>query len=291
MSKQIDRPAARTMPVLAVRGLVVFPGVILQFDVGRKKSILAVKQALETDRLLFVVTQTDLSESEPVAEDLYKIGVIAKVRQVVHTSEEGIKVHIEGLSRAEIMSIVQNEPYLVGSIEPCAEPAFRESVKTEALNRIAQEKFEEYIRWFRQVPPDILLSVMQQKDCGKLADFIASNIGVDFEQKQVILDELHPVRRIIKLNAMLSDEIRVLTLEREITQKAQEQMDENQRNYMLREQMRVIANELGEEDPQEESDGMREKIQSLNMPEAAKTKLLKDVDRLSKCLTVLMKVP
>ncbi|MBO5252730.1 MAG: endopeptidase La [Clostridia bacterium] len=282
MSKHIESPNARTMPVLAVRGLVVFPGVILQFDVGRKKSILAVKQALETDRLLFIVTQTDLSESEPVAEDLYKIGVIAKVRQVVHTSEEGIKVHVEGLSRAEIMSVIQSEPYLVGSIEPCVEPAFRESVKTEALNRIAQEKFEEYIRWFRQVPPDILLSVMQQKDCGKLADFIASNIGVDFEQKQVVLDELHPVRRLMKLNAILTDEIRVLTLEREITQKAQEQMDENQRNYMLREQMRVIANELGEEDPQEESDRMREKIQSLNMPESAKEKLLKDCDRLAK---------
>ena len=108
MSKQIERPNAKTMPVLAVRGLVVFPGVILQFDVGRKKSILAVKQALETDRLLFIVTQTNLSENEPVAEDLYKIGVIAKVRQVVHTSEDGIKVHVEGLRRAEIMSVIQN---------------------------------------------------------------------------------------------------------------------------------------------------------------------------------------
>ena len=282
MNKHIDLPEARTMPVLAVRGLVVFPGVILQFDIGRKKSILAVKQALETDRLVFVVTQTDLSESEPVAEDLYKIGVIAKIKQVVHTSEEGIKVHVEGLQRAEIMGVVQNEPYLVGSVEPCVEPSFRETLKTEALNRIAQEKFEEYIRWFRQVPPDILLGVMQQKDCGKLADFIAANVSLDYVHKQTVLDELHPVRRIIKLNSILTDEIQVMTLEREIQQKAQEQMDENQRNYMLREQMRVIANELGEEDPQEESEAMREKIESLNMPQAAKEKLLKECDRLAK---------
>ena len=282
MSKSTNLPEARTMPVLAVRGIVVFPGMILQFDIGRKKSILAVKAALDTDRLVFVVTQTDLSENEPNAEDLYKIGVIAKIKQVVHTSDEGIKIHVEGLSRAEIMAVVQSEPYLTGSVVPCVEPAFRETHRTEALSRIAQEKFEEYIHWFRQVPPDILLGVMQQKDCGKLADFMAANLSLDFEQKQCILDELHPVRRIVRLNSILSDEIQIMALEREISQKAQEQMDENQRNYMLREQMRAIANELGEEDPQEESEEMRAKIEALQLPEAAKTKLLKECDRLAK---------
>lgn len=271
------------MPVLAVRGLVVFPGMILQFDIGRKKSVLAVKAALETDRRVFVVTQTDLSENEPTAEDLYKIGVIAKIKQIVHTSDEGIKIHVEGLSRAEIMSVVQDEPYLTGSILPCEEVSFRSSYKTEALNRIAQERFEEYIRWFRQVPPDILLGVMQQKDSGKLADFIAANISLDFEQKQCILDELHPVRRIVRLNSILTDEIQVMALEREISQKAQEQMDENQRMYMLREQMRAIASELGEEDnPQEEADELRERIEALKLPQVAREKLLKECDRFAK---------
>ena len=271
------------MPVLAVRGLVVFPGMMLQFDIGRKKSVLAVKAALDADRLVFVVTQTDLSENEPTAEDLYKIGVIAKIKQVVHTSDEGIKLHVEGLSRAEIMAVIQDEPYLIGSILPCEEVSFRQSYKTEALNRIAQEKFEEYIRWFRQVPPDILLGVMQQKDSGKLADFIAANISLDFEQKQCILDELHPVRRIVRLNEILNDEIQVMTLEREISQKAQEQIDENQRAYMLREQMRAIASELGEEDnPQEESDELRAKIEALQLPQVAREKLLKECDRFAK---------
>jgi len=282
MSREINYAQARTLPVLAVRGLVVFPGMILQFDVGRKKSILAVKQALETDRTLFVVTQTDLSESEPVAEDLYKVGVIAKVKQVVHTSEDGIKIHVEGLQRAEIMSVVVSDPYLVGTVEPLEEPSARENLKTEALRRIAHEKFEEYIRWFRQVPPDILMGVMQKKNCGELADFIAANISIDFEQKQSILDELHPVTRLIKLNSILSDEIEVMALEREIQQKAQEQMDENQRNYMLREQMRAIANELGEEDPMEEAQEMQEKIKALAAPETVKAKLLKESERLAK---------
>jgi ATP-dependent Lon protease len=133
------------------------------------------------------------------------------------------------------------------------------------------------------VPPDILLGVMQQKDCGDLADFIAANISLDFEQKQCILDELHPEKRIAKLNDILSDEIKVLSLEREISQKAQEQMDENQRVYMLREQMRAIASELGEEDnPQEESDEFRQRIEKLNLPQVAREKLLKECDRLAK---------
>ena len=174
----------RVLPVLAVRGLVVFPGMIVQFDIGRKKSVLAAKAALDTDsRELFIVTQTDLSESEPMAEDLYKIGVIARIKQVVHIADNGIKLHVEGIERAEIM---------------------------------AQEGFEGYIRWCRRVPPGILLGVMQQKDCGDLADFIAANISLDFEQKQCILDELHPEKRIAKLNDILSDEIKVLSLEREI---------------------------------------------------------------------------
>lgn len=283
MSKPINSAELQTMPVLAVRGLVVFPGMILQFDIGRKKSVLAVKAALETNRQIFVVTQTDLSENEPTADDLYKIGVIAKIKQIVHTSDEGIKLHVEGISRAEIMAVVQEEPFLTGSILPCVEPNFRASYKTEALNRVAQDKFEEYIRWFRNVPSDILLGVMQEKDSGKLADFIAANIALDFEQKQCILDELHPVRRVVRLNSILTDEIQIMTLEREISQKAQEQMDENQRTYMLREQMRAIASELGEEDnPQEESDEMREKILKLNLPQAAEEKLLKECDRFAK---------
>ena len=123
---------------------------------------------------------------------------------------------------------------------------------------------------------DLITSAGLIDNPGMLADFIASNVSLDYVHKQTILDELHPVRRIAKLNSILTDEIKIISLEREIQQKAQEQMDENQRNYMLREQMRAIANELGEEDPQEESEAMREKIEALNMPESSKKKLLKE---------------
>ncbi len=280
-------PDPRVMPVLAVRGIVVFPGMILQFDIGRKKSVRAVKAALEADREIFIVAQTDLSETEPGEDNLYKMGVIARIKQIVHTSDEGIRLHVEGVSRAEINRVMQEEPYLIGEIQPVSEKRFRSThsgrENMEALMRVAKEKFEEYIGWFRNVPSDIVLGVIQQKDSGKLADFIAANTAIEFEKKQRILDELHPMRRLQQLVRILTTEIQIMTLERHISEQAQEQMDENQRNYMLREQMRAIAKELGEDDnPQEEADTFREKILALEMPEAAKEKLLKECDRFSK---------
>lgn len=282
MSKDKNASPLQTLPVLAVRGLVVFPGMLLQFDIGRKKSVLAVKAALEADRLVFIATQTDLAESDPKAENLYQTGVIARIKQLVHTQDEGIKLHVEGVSRAALRTVLQDTPYLVGEVRACTETQFRASHKTEALNRIAQEYFEAYIRYFRQVPPDILLGVMKIRDSGKLADFIAMNISLDFEEKQCILDELHPVRRIVRLNTILNNEIQVMALEREITQKAQEQVDDNHRAYLLREQMRAISAELGEEEnPQEEAQELRARIQALKLSEVAEKKLLKECDRLA----------
>lgn len=269
------------LPVLAVRGLVFFPGMMLQFDVARKKSILAVSEALSKDRLIFLVTQTDLSEKEPTGDDLYKIGVIAQVQQVVHHSEEGIKLHVEGLCRGEIRTLLREEPYLLGDISKCAMLTYKPSYRSEALLRIIHEKFDEYLRLFKHVPPDVLLGVLQEKDCGRLADYIASNISIDFERKQYILDELRPLKRMQKLIDVLTEEIKILGVENEINQKAQAQMDENQREYFLKEQMRAIANELGEDDsPQQEADDLREKVIALGLPQVCEEKLLKECDKL-----------
>ena len=143
------------LPVLAVRGLVFFPGMMLQFDVARKKSILAVSEALSKDRLIFLVTQIDLSEKEPRGEDLYKTGVIARIAQVVHHSEEGVKLHVEGICRGEINSLLREEPYLLGDVTKCPMLTYKPSYRSEALLRIVHEKFDEYLRLFKHVPPDI----------------------------------------------------------------------------------------------------------------------------------------
>ena len=269
------------LPVLAVRGLVFFPGMMLQFDVARKKSVLAISDALSKDRLIFLVSQTDLSDKEPTGDDLYKTGVIARIKQVMHHSEEGVKLHVEGACRGEISTLLQEEPFLLGQITKCPVLTYKPSYRSEALLRIVHEKFDEYLRLFKHVPPDILLGVLQEKDCGRLADYIASNISIDFERKQYILDELRPLKRLQKLIDVLTEEIKILSVENEINQKAQAQMDENQREYFLKEQLRAITSELGEDDnPQQEADELRERVLALGLSQVCEEKLLKECDKL-----------
>lgn len=270
-----------TLPVLAVRGLVFFPGMMLQFDITRKKSVMAASEAIARDRLIFLVSQVHMGDKEPVGDDLYKMGVIARIKQVLHHSEEGAKLHVEGLCRGEIISLAQEEPYLLGNVVKCPLLTYKKSSRSEALIRIIHEKFDEYLRLFKHVPPDVLLGVLQEKDCGRLADYIASNISIDFERKQYILDELRPLKRMQKLIDVLTEEIQILEVENEINQKAQAQIDENQREYFLKEQLRAITNELGDDDnPQQEADELREKVHKLGLQKVCEEKLLKECDKL-----------
>ncbi|MCI9226318.1 MAG: endopeptidase La [Acutalibacter sp.] len=270
-----------TLPILAIRGLVFFPGMMLQFDITRKKSVLAASEAIARDRLIFLVSQVHMSENEPVGDDLYKIGVIARVKQVLHHTSDGAKLHVEGLCRGEIMSLVQEDPYLVGNIVKCPVLTYKKSYRSEALIRIIHQKFDDYLRLFKHVPPDVLLGVLQEKDCGRLADYITANISIDFERKQYILDELRPLKRMQKLIAVLTEETQILQVENEINQKAQAQIDENQREYFLKEQLRAITSELGEDDnPQQEADEIKGKVLSLKLPKVCEEKLLKECDKL-----------
>lgn len=270
-----------TLPILAIRGLVFFPGMMLQFDITRKKSVLAASEAIARDRLIFLVSQVHMSENEPVGDDLYKIGVIARVKQVLHHTSDGAKLHVEGLCRGEIMSLVHEDPYLVGNIVKCPVLTYKKSYRSEALIRIIHQKFDDYLRLFKHVPPDVLLGVLQEKDCGRLADYITANISIDFERKQYILDELRPLKRVQKLIAVLTEETQILQVENEINQKAQAQIDENQREYFLKEQLRAITSELGEDDnPQQEADEIKGKVLSLKLPKVCEEKLLKECDKL-----------
>ncbi|HIU31449.1 MAG TPA: endopeptidase La [Candidatus Caccousia avistercoris] len=272
-----------TLPALALRGLVIFPEMMIQFDIGRKKSILALANSMENDQLIFLVTQNDLSDGEPEKEQLYSIGVVARIKQVVRHSEEGVRLFAEGLYRARLETVVQENPYLVAEVSRVETSPYRETHTTQALVRTVQSVFEDYARNYAKMSPDIVFSVMQQKDCGRIADYIASNMMLDFDKKQTILEELHPVKRLRKLIAILEEEIKIIAIENEIQEKTREQVDENQREYYLREQMKTIAYELGEDDnPQEEADVFREKIAKLNLPKEQNDKLMKECDRLSK---------
>lgn len=272
-----------SLPVLAVRGLVFFPGMMLQFDVGRARSVEAVNEAVANNRKIFLVAQRDLSDHEPTGDGVYTVGVIARIKQVIQRSEEGIKLHVEGIVRGEIVGIQSEEPYIMADIRQMATPVYKKAAKIEAMMRIVHEKFDSYVHLFKRIPPDVLLGVLKETDCGALADYIASNIAIDYERKQYILDEIHPVKRLGRLIDILSDEIKILTIENEINKKTQDQIDENQRDYYLKEQMRVIASELGEDDsPQQEADELREKILAMQLSEVCETKLLKECDKLYK---------
>lgn len=272
-----------TLPVLALRGLVVFPGMSLQFDVARKRSKEAVEAASYGDRLIFLVSQVGITDEEPTADDLYKVGVVAKIRQVVRHSDDVIKINVNGLFRAELNDIISEEPYLKGDLTVMEIPEYKETVRTEAVRRVIHERFGEYIQIFKHVPPDIVVKALSETDCGKLADHIASNTNLAVDQRQVVLEEVHPVKRLMKVGDILLDEIKVLRVETEIVQKAQENIDQHQREYILREQMRVIMNELGDDDnPAEEADEYKSKIEALQMDEASKEKLLKECSRLAK---------
>lgn len=271
------------LPVLALRGLVIFPEMMLQFDVGRKKSVLALEAAMEKDQLIFLVAQKDLSDNEPTESQIYEMGVVARIKQVLHHTDEGIRLFAEGLYRAQIQNCKHDTPYIEASVSAVIEKPYKASHKTEALIRYTQNLFEQYIQSYKHIPPDIILGVVQKDDCGKLADYITSNIMLDFDEKQEILNELHPVKRLEKLIDLLENEIQIISIENEISDKTKEAIDENQREYYLREQMRTIASELGEEDnPQQEADEFRERILKLNLPDLQTEKLMKECDRFYK---------
>ena len=280
---EINRQPEVVLPALALRGLVVFPGMLLQFDVGRKKSIEALEKAMEEDQMIFLVAQRDLADNDPSADQLFRVGVVARIKQVIKRSDEGVRLFAEGVYRAEISSFKSEAPLFQVGLDRMDSRPCRPTRRTEALVRYTQGLFEQYIQNYSHIPPDIVIGVIQKKDCGELADYIASNIMFDFEEKQEILEELRPVRRLEKLTAILKREIEVLSIESQISDKAKEQIDQNQREYFLREQMRAISDELGEGDnPQQEADELKERIEKAKLPQLQHDKLVKECERLAK---------
>ena len=213
MKHEITQENSRTLPVLALRGLVLFPGMMLHFDVGRKKSILALKEAMDLDQTIFLVSQNDITEDDPPVDGLCEVGVVAIVRQVVRQTDEGIRILVEGLYRARLESVVQEKPVLTAQIVPATEKKAPETARTEALMRSVKETFEQYLRLVPRMPPDVIIGVQACDEAGKLADFIASNVPMHLEQKQELLYELSDYRRLDKLLVILINEIRDLVIE------------------------------------------------------------------------------
>lgn len=273
----------KTLPLLPLRGLTVFPFMTLYFDVGREKSIKALEEAMINDQLIFLVAQKDASTDSPGEEDIYNIGTISKVKQLLKLQGDTIRVLVEGISRAEIKNIIQKEPFFVVEVvEGHVEEEF-EPNEVEALKRRLVSVFEDYVKLSGKVSPDTALSVAELDNISQVSDIIANNIPLKVEQKQEILSEFHPLRRIERLLAIISQETEILEIEKDINTKVRKQIDKVQKEYYLREQMKAIQNELGDRDGVAgEVEEYKAKLEKAGLPEEVEKKVLKELDRLLK---------
>ncbi len=275
---------AKTLPLLPLRGLTVFPFMTLYFDVGREKSIKALEEAMINDQLIFLVAQKDASTDSPGEEDIFSIGTISKVKQLLKLQGDTIRVLVEGISRAEVKSIVQREPFFIAEVvEGQLEEESFEPNEVEALKRRLVSVFEDYVKLSGKVSPDTALTVSEIENISQVSDIITNNIPLKVEQKQEILSEFHPLRRIERLLKIIYQETEILEIEKDINTKVRKQIDKVQKEYYLREQIKAIQNELGDRDGVSgEVEEYKSRLEKAGLPEEAEKKVLKELDRLLK---------
>jgi len=272
-----------TLPMLVLRGLVCFPETVIHFDVGRLKSVAALNAAMENDQRIFLVSQRDVSIDDPKPKDLYRMGVVAHVRQIVKLPHDNFRIIAEGEYRATAVELVQTDPYFVAVVQERRDRPVSPALLEDALVRECRQQFERYAELVPKIAPDVMFSVAADDSAGHLADYVASNLNMPVEEKQRILNLQTVSTRMETLLRILDKECQILELEKKIEQKVQEQMDENQKEYYLREQIRAISEELGEsDDPLEESGEYIKAINQLNLPEDISNYLLKETRKLGK---------
>ncbi len=270
------------IPVLALRGLTIFPGCVLSFDVERDISIRALERAMERDQYIFLVAQREPGTGLPEERDLYAVGTLSLIRQILRIGDASVRVIMEGKSRARLRRLWQTEPYLQGNVEPLREGRTRISeFQLEALLRQTYANFAGYASLAPRLGEEIAAAVTEDRDAGHLADFIAQNISLRYQDKQAILEELRPLTRLRKVNELLAREVEVLSFEHELEGQIRREMGEVQRDHIIREQIRLLQQELGEDEDTELTE-YRMKIDALKLTEEVRTKLLKEVDRLAK---------
>ena len=274
------------LPLLPLRGISIFPGMLLNFDVERTMSVAALEKALASDQLIFLVAQRDLTKETPKEEDLYRTGTVCKIRQLLRIpGTKSVRAMVEGVSRAEILKVSGEGELVYADVEYIDEPkpSKRLTVKTDALLRICYDKFEEYAQVSGTISPETMLSLISSNDPGYVADYVAQNIFLKYTQKQEILEEIRPLKRLELVNSVLEREISVLTMEQNIQASTQEHMSRAQRDFYLREQLKVIQGELGEgDDTAGELEEYRNKIKAIGFDSDTEKKLLKEVNRLAK---------
>ena len=275
------------LPIIPLRGIVVFPKMVLHFDVGRKKSIKALQKAMDDDQKVFLVCQKDASVDEPNIDDMYDVGVICTIRQMMRIpGSENMRVVVEGDERATLYSFTSVKPYIGGMVEIASDNNSNLEISEDedkAYQRIIKREFERYASLMPKISNEVIAKVISIKDSGELADFVCSNTFLDYYEKQDVLSALDPSERICQLVVYLKKENNALEIESEIQEKVQNEIDKSQREYYLREEMKVISEALGESDnPLEEAEEYKSKVSALKCSDDIKEKLLKECDKLAK---------
>jgi ATP-dependent Lon protease len=283
-SKKISKK--QILPVLPLRGITVFPHMILHFDVGRNKSIKALEDAMVHNQLIFLATQKDPQNDGPSKKDLYTVGTISKVKQLLKLPGEAIRVLVEGVNRAQIKEFTQIEPFFMAEVAPHTGKPYPKDAKTEALKRQMILTFEEYVKLNHKISSEVMVSIMAIEDTEQLSDIIAANLFLKVEEKQELLSLFEPKKRMEKLIECMLRETQIMEIEKDIGIKVRKQIEKTQKEYYLREQLKAIQNELGEKDGiMAEIEEYHIKAKKSNLPDEVYKKVLKELDKLTKIPT------
>lgn len=270
-----------TIPAVALRGMTILPGMVAHFDVSREKSIKAVEEAMMGDQTIFLVTQRDVDMEEPQIEELYPVGIIAEIRQVIKMQNNIIRILVEGKKRAELCGMVQMTPYLVAEVIRLEEEnseEFSEEAK-EGMLRAVQETYEKYAALNPKLGKEFFRQVAESRELEKVMDLIANNLPVHYEEKQRYLEAFTLGERYEVLMAMLLKEVNIIAIKNEFQTKVKQRVDKNQKEYLLREQMKVIREELGEDNTDSDADQFLEALNKLKAKKSVKEKIRKEIER------------
>ena len=280
---QSNSEELRIIPMLPLRGMLVFPYTVIHLDVGRKKSIKAIEEAMLENKEIFLATQKEAQDDDPEEADIYQVGTVAEIRQILKMPGGTMRVLVEGLHRAEIRSYVAHDPYIQVKIEEFKDDPHDKAAELEALMRTLVSQFEQYVRVSKKVPPETVVTVVAIEEPGRLADVVASHLSLRIHEKQKILEARDISQRLEFMCDILAKEMEVLELERKINIRVRKQMEKTQKEYYLREQMKAIQKELGEKDERTaEVEELKERIEEAKLPKDAHEKAYKELERLEK---------
>ncbi|MBD3878446.1 MAG: endopeptidase La [Quinella sp. 1Q5] len=273
-----------TLPLVPLRGIVVFPNMIMHLDVGRESSVNALEAAMVTNRRVFLTAQIDTDTEDPAEEDLYEVGTISEIRQIVKLPDGNVRVLVEGINRGVMLEYRNSDKGSYDEVEvEVHEDEWKEDLETEALVRGVVHQFEEWVKLSKRIPSETFVAVTILEDFGRLADLIASHLNLKLDTKQEILGALNVTERLEKLYTILAHEIEVLQMESQISKRVRNQMEKIQKDHYLREQIKAIHKELGEEeDTAEEASEYRKKLEEGDYPDEVKSIVEKELKRLEK---------